>query len=927
MHNTGGAPLNLLKVNLLKTSRTYKLQPEVQEDGARLVLPRVLAPGERLTVRFECRPKNLGPHRSMVIFHVEGGVKVARMLSLACSDPDLARLLAPSSPFRPPDHRTAARRARGDVGYVVDGERPEAGTGGDDAASKPIGWYGLDDRSWAHYVRTLQEELRAGWTEQALGFTSQQVRQGSIVGYHTHFQQLLWLELLQMEVDIRTFDMEGVPLDGYTRPGLLGIEVPGLAEHRPSVLRGDAVLVRRAGGSRLGQSQFRGYAHMVHLAEVFLKFHRSFHDSMVHGVRVDVEFTFSKTVFRLMFQGLFAVAEVPPQLLFPTAAQPLAPARIDLDVDAVGIVTISRGLNERQLLAVRGIMEGRCRPRPYLLFGPPGTGKTSTLVEAVLQVRKRSPNARLLLCAPSNTAADLFVERLCGWVPRGEMLRLNAWSRDVREVPAAVRPYTTLPVQGAAAAGPSQGFPLPPLSAVLSAGVVVATCSMGAKLHNLGVPRGHFDVILVDEAGHAWEPEALACLSPLVDRAAAGGGPPGPAGPATFAPLRWALSSMVASLASAARRAVGADPAGSGSGGTLVVLAGDHKQLGPIVRSPIAQRYGLEISLLERLMDLPVYKKRPPVGPDTGRPTGGAGGDYDNVGGGYDSALVTKLLDNYRSHPDILHLPNKLFYDGELRARADPTMTHRFDRWAELPAQGFPIVFHGVEGLDQREGDSPSWFNAMECEVVRKYVEALKAARISPSQIGVITPYNKQVQKLRLALGCASGARAGRGGTAAPADEPTVGSVEAFQGQERTVIIISTVRSTPDYISFDLQHNLGFLTNPKRFNVAITRAKALLFIVGNPRVLSQDDHWGALLHYCVARGGYTGCDLPAPLQGGSSTLEDVERLLQRLGVNHTEPDSASSDGEGSSSGESGNARAAAPSRRQQTEGTEWRREF
>ena len=68
-----------------------------------------------------------------------------------------------------------------------------------------------------------------------------------------------------------------------------------------------------------------------------------------------------------------------------------------------------------------------------------------------------------------------------------------------------------------------------------------------------------------------------------------------------------------------------------------------------------------------------------------------------------------------------------------------------------------------------------------------------------------------------------------------------------FQGQERRVIIISTVRSSEEYIDFDRTHNLGFLDNPKRFNVAITRAQALLIVVGNPKVLASDVHWRELL--------------------------------------------------------------------------------
>jgi helicase MOV-10 len=91
-----------------------------------------------------------------------------------------------------------------------------------------------------------------------------------------------------------------------------------------------------------------------------------------------------------------------------------------------------------------------------------------------------------------------------------------------------------------------------------------------------------------------------------------------------------------------------------------------------------------------------------------------------------------------------------------------------------------------------------------------------------------------------------------------------VGSTEEFQGQEQLVIIISTVRSCPDYLHTDFTFNLGFLRHPKvsfflryeriahlpallstqRFNVAVTRAKALLIVIGNPNILRHDEHWG-----------------------------------------------------------------------------------
>jgi len=90
------------------------------------------------------------------------------------------------------------------------------------------------------------------------------------------------------------------------------------------------------------------------------------------------------------------------------------------------------------------------------------------------------------------------------------------------------------------------------------------------------------------------------------------------------------------------------------------------------------------------------------------------------------------------------------------------------------------------------------------------------------------------------------------------------------------VIIISTVRSTLDNIGFDLKHNLGFLANPKRFNVAVTRACSLLIVVGNPAVLNTDPNWGALLRYAVNQGAYRGVPPPVNVSDDASA-EGAER--------------------------------------------------
>lgn len=132
-------------------------------------------------------------------------------------------------------------------------------------------------------------------------------------------------------------------------------------------------------------------------------------------------------------------------------------------------------------------------------------------------------------------------------------------------------------------------------------------------------------------------------------------------------------------------------------------------------------------SLLERYMiDQPVYYKP------------------------YDERIITKLLNNYRSHPAILELPNRLFYDGELNVFADPLMRESFCDWEKLPSKDFPIIFHGIIGRDMREERSPSFFNPEEVSVVHDYVKSLlqkkRGIKVNPKDIGIISPYRKQVQ-------------------------------------------------------------------------------------------------------------------------------------------------------------------------------------
>jgi len=270
-------------------------------------------------------------------------------------------------------------------------------------------------------------------------------------------------------------------------------------------------------------------------------------------------------------------------------------------------------------------------------------------------------------------------------------------------------------------------------------------------------------------------------------------------------------------------------------------------QLGPVVQCKIAGECGLSESFLERLINRFPYVRDVEGFPDTE---------------GFDPRLVTKLLYNYRSLGVILKLFSTVFYNGDLI----PTISNTSSRESQLlnslssilpktlngevPA----MVFHGVEGENYQTADSPSWFNPHEAAQVFYYVNEFYRLGLGEENIGIITPYSKQVREIKQLF------------REAEFSLPKIGTVEDFQGQEFDVILLSTVRSQRDFIPSDLEHSLGFVSSPRRLNVAISRPKVLLVIIGNPALLCCDTYWRTVIGYCVESGAYTGCHF------GSSTL-------------------------------------------------------
>uniref|UniRef100_A0A8C5MH71 RNA helicase n=1 Tax=Leptobrachium leishanense TaxID=445787 RepID=A0A8C5MH71_9ANUR len=608
--------------------------------------------------------------------------------------------------------------------------------------------------------------------------------------YDKKFSLMLYLEEIQMELDIRRYDQTDQKMkpDDKNR-NLLVLDVPGVAESRPSVLRGDHLFVTLSEErSKSDVISYKGYVHAVELEKVKLGFSHRLLQRFLDGMKFDVVFTFNRLPLKVQHRAVQMVKEKAiDQFVFPTRS-----SNITIE-NTERLVLYDRSLesNEEQMRAVKHIVSGISRPAPYLIFGPPGTGKTVTLVEAIKQVLKCTPGTHVLTCAPSNSACDLLCQRLLKHLGPNQIYRMMASSRNYRDVPEDIKPCCNWDSREGC-------FVYPRKMEIMKYKVVITTLVTAARLVSANFPEGHFTHVFIDESGHAVEPECVTAIAGILDQM---------------------------------------DPTKNANGGQLV-LAGDPKQLGPILRSPFALDNGLGMSLLERLMTQNSL--------------------YQKGSEGYNSQFVTKLLKNYRSHPKILEVPNELFYDNELQSCADELQSHSYCNWEKLPRRGCPIIFHGVLGKDDREGNSPSFFNVNEVQEIIFYLLALLdsqgkkgLARLSPKEIGIISPYRKQVEKIRTAINshCKG---------VSDIKDLKVGSVEEFQGQERKVILISTVRSSETYVKHDEDFNLGFLKNPKRFNVAITRAKALLILVGNPIILSKDTNWCKFLNYCRDNGAYTG---------------------------------------------------------------------
>ena len=236
-----------------------------------------------------------------------------------------------------------------------------------------------------------------------------------------------------------------------------------------------------------------------------------------------------------------------------------------------------------------------------------------------------------------------------------------------------------------------------------------------------------------------------------------------------------------------------------------LILVGDHKQLPPTVISREAERGGLGRSLFDRLIKC-------------GMPT-------------------HMLTTQYRMHPTIREFPSARFYDNKLEDGCTPA--------ERPPAAGFlwpdwdkPVAFVPIEGFEVEDEEGKSKSNIDEAAKVVSIVDDLLAAGdITAQDIGVISPYNGQVRLLTDLFYQAGGFEDGE-----PYHGLEIKSVDGYQGREKEIIIFSAVRANE-------RGEIGFLSDKRRLNVAITRARRGLIVLGNPTTLRHDGTWRSYLDW------------------------------------------------------------------------------
>ncbi|MBX9682148.1 MAG: AAA family ATPase [Gemmataceae bacterium] len=458
----------------------------------------------------------------------------------------------------------------------------------------------------------------------------------------------------------------------------------------------------------------------------------------------------------------------------PAFREPIEWGPLDASLNASQVEAISLALSAKDVA---------------ILHGPPGTGKTTAVVELIRQAVRRGQ--KVLACAPSNLAVDNLLERLL--VHGEKAVRLGHPARvlpalrehtldlmveshdDTRQARKIAKKAFALfrqagkytrakPEPGARQAMRQEGRALlddarklenQAVDRILNGATIVCATLTGLDSEVLGQRR--FGLAVIDEAAQCTEP---VCWLPLLRSES-------------------------------------------------LVLAGDHCQLPPTILSTEAAEQGFGVSMMERLVEL------------------------------YGDTATRRLEVQYRMHEAIMRFSSDQFYDGSLRAH-ESVQNHRLCDLEGVRTEFLtedPVQFIDTAGAGYDEEEEPggsSRRNPQEAALVAKKVKSLIEAGVAASAIAVIAPYAAQVRLLREML---------------PIAELEIDSVDGFQGREKEAVVLSLVRS-------NVEGEVGFLADVRRMNVALTRTRRKLLVVGDSATLSSHPFYEAMFAYFESIGAH-----------------------------------------------------------------------
>ena len=503
----------------------------------------------------------------------------------------------------------------------------------------------------------------------------------------------------------------------------------------------------------------------------------------------NIEFVWKGTSFKRMLDGLFSFVNdnnsvsnyIYSKILGHSVEEKKFQYKIPNELNVKGLPQLNHSQKE-------GIEKAINSPL-FLIQGPPGTGKTVTSAAIVYHLANLEVG-KVLVCAPSNIAADqlsekiekigLKVVRVCARSRENistkvEHLSLHNQLRKLegrKEYKSFFEMLKRKEEEGNVLSDKDhEKYKKLKKKAeeeiINKCQVVVTTCisSFDKRLNNF-----RFPIVLIDEATQACESE---CILPLLH------------------------------------------------GAKHAIIVGDHCQLGPVVLCKNAAKAGLKMSLFERLVKL---KIKPHM-----------------------------LQVQYRMHPKLSEFPSNTFYDGNLQNGITSDERTYFINFP-WPNQKIPTFFYHIVGKEEFSASGTSYLNREEAEFIETIIKSLLKCNVKPEQIGIITPYEGQR--------CYILSRILKNITST---EIEVSSVDSFQGREKDYIIMSCVRSNN-------HHGIGFLDDPRRLNVSLTRSRYGLILVGNANTLSNHQLWINLLNH------YQKMNLL--VQGQLGNLKEVSIPLQ-----------------------------------------------